>query len=366
MRNQLPRHLYNSFALEPPPSLNSCNPPPPKSFVCALASPMSLSKQEALRLAKASISENVTCVKNISTIARLWGGMGQVYRVVCDTSGGEEQFCIKYMVPRLSSRNNVSLGDQRKLDSYVVEAAFYSEYSAELRSKGVGLAECLLVEQEDNHKTILCLSLLQNAPNDDYYKHTLEWLAHFHANTWQRDASSLQEVGTYWHLGTRPNEWQSMSSKGWEGRLKLAAPAIDEFLSSTTDIICWVHGDAKDANVMWDGEKVAMCDFQYVGRGCPAKDLAYFLCSNNVADDDEYVDMYYEMLCSKLDEAPSRIKFDDALELSYCDYLRFMCGWGQWGSDITDRVKRTLDKIDGGKKLASEDAYREAVQEVFG
>lgn len=330
---------------------------------------MSLSKQEALRLAKASISENVSTVKSISTIARLWGGMGQVYRViVCSGEQEEQQFCVKYMAPRLSSSSRISLGDQRKLDSYVVEAAFYKEYSTELRSKGVGLAECLFVEQDNNNKTILCLSLLQNAPNDDYYKHTLEWLAHFHATTWQRDAASLQAVGTYWHLGTRPNEWQSMSnSMGWEGRLKLAAPAIDEFLSTTTDIVSWVHGDAKDANVMWDGTKVAMCDFQYVGRGCPAKDLAYFLCSNNVADDDEYVDMYYEMLCRKLDDkAPSRTKFDTVLELSYCDYLRFMCGWGQWGSDITDRVKRTLDKIDGGKKLASEDAYREAVQEVFG
>jgi hypothetical protein len=221
------------------------------------------------------------------------------------------------------------------------------------------------VEREGN-RTILCLSVLENAPNEDYYELVLEWLAQFHAATWQQDFDSLQKVATYWHLDTRPDEWERLSSRGWEGRLKRAARAIDEFLKEETSIQSCVHGDAKDANVMWDGDKVAMCDFQYVGRGCPLKDLCYFLCSNGVADDESYVDLYYQKLCDKLTETPppSRKEFDVVLELCYCDYLRFMCGWGQWGSDITARVIKTLDKLDGGKALGSEEAYREAIRSL--
>ena len=321
---------------------------------------MSLSKSEALRFAKLCISDDVTSVKT-SPIARLWGGMGVIYRV----STKEGDFVLKYMDPRVPSQP--SIGDQRKLDSYVVEAAFYKNYSQSLLEKGVGLARCLHVEQEGN-KTIICLSVLENAPNDDYYELTIEWLAHFHATTWQQDCPGLQEVGTYWHLGTRPQEWQGMSNsnKGLEGRLKRAAPAIDLWLKDSP-IQSWVHGDAKDANVMWNGNGVAMCDFQYVGRGCPLQDLCYFLCSNGVADDEQYVDLYYDKLCSKLLDVapPNRHDFDVALELSYCDYLRFMYGWGQWGSDITKRVMKTLDKIDGGTNLGSEEAYADAIRDTF-
>mmetsp|Transcript_29587 Transcript_29587/g.48824 ORF Transcript_29587/g.48824 Transcript_29587/m.48824 type:complete len:321 (-) Transcript_29587:26-988(-) len=320
---------------------------------------MSLSKSEALRLAKICISEDLSSVSSVSSIARLWGGMGQVYRV----SSKDGDFVVKYMDPRRVSSS--SIGDQRKLDSYVVESTFYRDYCEDLISKGVGLARFLHVEREGN-RTILCLSVLENAPNDDYYELVLEWLAHFHAATWQSECRGLQEIGTYWHLDTRPDEWDGMSSCGWEGRLKRAARAIDEFLKDETSIQSCVHGDVKDANVMWDGHAVAMCDFQYVGRGCPLKDLCYFLCSNGVADDEEYVDVYYQKLCSKIKDSPppNRKEFDKVLELCYCDYLRFMCGWGQWGSDITKRVIKMLDKLDGGRDLGSEDAYRDAIRSL--
>ena len=339
---------------------------------------MSLSKSEALRFARLCISEDVSSV-TCSSIARLWGGMGHIYRIVNNNNNKKNNhendkdectFVLKYMDPRLatttkSTNAKISIGDQRKLDSYVVEAEFYRTNSNELRKQGVGLARCLLVE-ENHGKTILCLSVLVNAPdNDNYYELVIEWLAHFHATTWNKDCPTLQPVGTYWHLDTRPQEWRDMSDTGWEGRLKRAAPAVDRWLKDTP-IQSWVHGDVKDANVMWDGNKVAMCDFQYVGRGCPLKDLCYFLCSSGVANDETLVDLYFEKLCGKLKEPLNRSDFDVALELSYCDYLRFMCGWGQWGSDITDRVKAVLDKIDGGVNLGSEDAYTEAIDVAFG
>ena len=116
-----------------------------------------------------------------------------------------------------------------------------------------------------------------------------------------------------------------------------------------------------------------MCDFQYVGRGCPCKDLAYFLTDVCDATEDslhnQLVDAYFETLLDKIPPAaapPSRHLFNVSLDLAYCDYLRFLCAWRgqhqQQKDRIMPRVQRTMDKIDGGNDLGSEDSYREAIQ----
>jgi hypothetical protein len=322
------------------------------------SSKLPLDESEALRLARICSGTHVVSVE-LSQIAELWGGMGHVYRA---SPVGSGDFIIKFMNPRMSSRHP-SVGDKRKLNSYLVEAHFYQSYSKELAAEGIGLANCLFVETEGT-KTTICLSVLHDAPHVNFHQQTLEWLADFHAVTWNKACPGLQEVGTYWHLQTRKEEHHRMSSRGWEGRLKLAARAIDEWLKAT-DIQSWVHGDPKEENVLWNGHQIALCDFQYVGRGCPAKDVAYFLCSCGIAQDSQLVDTYYNRLCSKLNKVPSRKDFDVALELAFCDYLRFMCGWGIWGSDISQRVIKMLEKIDGGARLTSEEAYIEALNQIF-
>jgi len=57
---------------------------------------------------------------------------------------------------------------------------------------------------------------------------------------------------------------------------------------------------------------------------------------------------------------------EESMELAFCDFCRFMAGWGYWGYDLSRQVKATLDKLDGGKMLTSEDDYDEAVRRVFG
>jgi prepilin-type processing-associated H-X9-DG protein len=95
----------------------------------------------------------------------------------------------------------------------------------------------------------------------------------------------MQPIGSYWHLDTRPEEHASMSSGGWEGRLKLAARAIHERLGRD-GMQCVVHGNVKDANMLFldgcggdddngDGggareARVGMYDFQYCGRAPPS------------------------------------------------------------------------------------------------
>ena len=81
-------------------------------------------------------------------------------------------------------------------------------------------------------------------------------------------------MGTYWHLDTRPEEFEKIEHK----QLKSKAHRIDEILKEC-EFQTIVHGDAKLANFCFSehGEGVAAVDFQYVGRGCGMKDVTYFL-----------------------------------------------------------------------------------------
>lgn len=209
----------------------------------------------------------------------------------------------------------------------------------------------------------------------------LLWMAKLHSATWGSKADELverkglQPIGSYWHLDTRPDEHDSMSRAGWEGRLKKAARAIDERLKRDR-MQCCIHGDAKDANMLFfENDKKEVCvgmyDFQYCGKAPPSVDLAYFLCVavGDTESNDDLLRFYHEQLLERLPEGeikPSIRELRDSVALAFCDFQRFMSGWGNWGCDLTDIVKETLQRLDGGKELRSEDDYREAVLREFG
>ena len=94
-------------------------------------------------------------------------------------------------------------------------------------------------------------------------------------------AIGLWECGSYWHLGTRPDELAALE----DGPLKTTAPLIDQALRQS-QFQTIIHGDAKLANFCFarhhntaNGSTVAAVDFQYVGAGCGIKDVTYFLGS---------------------------------------------------------------------------------------
>src|SRR5690606_28569084 len=90
----------------------------------------------------------------------------------------------------------------------------------------------------------------------------LRWLAAFHALFMHEAPVGLWEVGTYWHLATRPDERAAMQDL----ELRHAADAIDRTLNSASHQTI-VHGDAKVANFCFASDRgaVAAVDFQYVG-----------------------------------------------------------------------------------------------------
>ena len=73
------------------------------------------------------------------------------------------------------------------------------------------------------------------------------------------------------------------------------------------------------------------------------------------------------MLAAQGDTPPSLDALKTAHELALCDWRRFSeIGLGGWGDGRANRrVQALLDRLDGGKALASEQAYIEAMEREF-
>lgn len=275
-------------------------------------------------------------------IQELWSGYGEIIRIAL--LGAERESVIVKNVhwPKVKKHPrgwNSDLGHQRKLKSYQVETAWYQYYSKLSKAR---LPQCLALQPEQD-EVLMVLEDLDAAGYPLRYKSLswegirpcLQWLAEFHASYLGMDPEALWEVGTYWHLVTRPQELAALADK----KLKGAAAQIDEKLNSCR-YKTLVHGDAKLANFCFskDGE-VAGLDFQYVGGGCGMKDLAYFIGScleeeNCARLEDEILDTYFNYLQKALAESNEALEKEwrALYRVAWADFHRFIKGWspGHW------------------------------------
>lgn len=197
-------------------------------------------------------------------------------------------------------------------------------------------------------------------------KAALSWLAAFHAACWGADAEQLGlwPEACYWHLATRQDELAEMG-RDWR-QLQAAAPELDRRLrDSPWRTLC--HGDFKTENLLFSSGgnsgsslQCAAYDYQYVGGGCGTKDVVYLLCSGvqarllqAPADEEALLRHYHSELLGGLAataaapqgsgvgcpaaaaRAVEQYSFDvlrQEYRLAMCDYVRFMAGWGFWGS----------------------------------
>lgn len=275
-------------------------------------------------------------------IQELWSGYGKIIRIELK-SASLDSIVVKHV--QIPSHNNhprgwnSDFGHLRKLKSYQVETAWYKTYSKDSAAR---IPRCLATAKHDDEILIILedlnesgYTLRKRAVSWDEISYCLEWLAQFHASYMGRVPSDLWEVGTYWHLNTRPQELEVLD----DYKLKEAAQAIDIKLK-TCRYKTFVHGDAKLANFCFaqDGQ-VAGVDFQYVGGGCGMKDVAYFIgsCLTEIECERlevKILDTYFRHLQNALPEN------NDALEqewrslyhLTWADFHRFLKGWspGHW------------------------------------
>lgn len=283
-------------------------------------------------------------------IQSLWSGYGSIERWF---SKEGDSIVVKHIkFPNYIKHPkgwNSDVGHQRKVKSYEVETTWYKSYA----SNSTARLPRLLAQSVLEDSQVLILEDLNSAsfdqrisyPNEDQIKSCISWLAQFHACFLNKKPEGLWDIGTYWHLDTRPDELASMK----DGDLKSYAREIDEILNSSK-YQTFVHGDAKLANFCFSRKgKVAAVDFQYVGRGCGMKDLIYFISSvedfESIEREKQILDFYFDELAKFLGQRNYELEYEwrGLYKYAWADFNRFLQGWspGHWKlNDYVDSVSR--------------------------
>ncbi len=306
---------------------------------------------------------NAKEILGVETLQELWSGYGTIKRYALKGTAFPS-VVVKHI--RLTSDSshprgwNTSRSHLRKLRSYQVESQWYSNWSRRCTAN-CRVPQCYAVDKHDS-EILLYLEDLdasgfserRTSANRTEIQACLKWLAHFHACFLGQSPDGLWQVGTYWHLATRPDELNALKDIA----LKKAASAIDRRLSEAK-YQTFVHGDAKIANFCFErsGRKVAAVDFQYVGGGCGMKDVAYFIgsCLSEAECEeqaDELLDYYFAVLKSVLaakepavNAAALEEEWRGLFPLAWADFHRFLKGWSPEHWKINDYSERVCRKV---------------------
>lgn len=317
------------------------------------------------------IEERVIQITNAESISgreevqQLWGGYGHLLRFQLE-GAKVPSVIVKHVEvtpppPSAHPRGwGSTLSHQRKLKSYQVETNWYKNWlttldpfcrTPVLYDSFQGQKEILLI-MEDLDASGFHRRVHHYEVTLDQMKACLKWLANFHIKCLGKVPQGLWETGTYWHLDTRPEEWEVMQNQD----LKAAAKEIDARLNQARYLTI-VHGDAKLANFCF-GEKgeVAAVDFQYVGQGCGMKDVAYFLssCMQSEAyrQGDYLLDYYFDELERAVKTYKKSIDFSALKEewlrlypYAWADFCRFLDGWSPGHWKMNQHVKEITNRV---------------------
>ncbi|MDA3927422.1 MAG: DUF1679 domain-containing protein [Prolixibacteraceae bacterium] len=295
-------------------------------------------------------STGATSLYEIEIIQSLWSGYGSIVRYGLKDSKYKTIVVKHVSYPSETNHPrgwNTDLSHLRKLKSYEVETAWYKHWSNRC-NETCRIPNCLALESKDDEVLMVLEDLdaagfpvRKSSVNWNEIEACLNWLANFHATFLNETPEGLWEIGSYWHLDTRPEELEELT----DIPLKNAASIIDSKLTNA-NFKTFVHGDAKLANFCFskNGLEVAALDFQYVGGGCGLKDVAYFVGSCLYEDDCEkyeakLLDTYFAALRNALNQNHSSINLDAMEEewrslypYAWTDFHRFLKGWspGHW------------------------------------
>lgn len=278
------------------------------------------------------------------SIQSLWSGYGEIKRYFLKGAKYDSVIVKHISIGTAGAAHprgwNTDISHQRKLKSYEVERYWYEHYAQQCSNESqvpqliashANEAEMLLI-MEDLDALGFDKRRNPNTIQLEEMKSCLKWLAHFHAKFMGSKGEGLWEIGTYWYLDTRPDEYDKMKNES----LKAAAGAIDKALN-TAKYKTLVHGDAKLANFCFSAKgSVAAVDFQYVGGGCGMKDVAYFISS--CLEEEEIkkyekalLDFYYQELqsniSSNIDFQELKKEWERLYLFAWADFYRFLEGW---------------------------------------
>lgn len=288
-------------------------------------------------------------------IQKLWSGYGRIIRIGLENASTENVVVKHVQLPKPGNHPrgwNTDIGHKRKLRSYQVETTWYTTYS---KYSNARLPQCIAIESQ-NDEVLIVLEDLNEAGYPlrkttvswEEIAKCLHWLAQFHASFLGKVPEGLWEIGSYWHLETRPQELVVLKDQA----LKDAAPIINSTLNSCT-YKTFVHGDAKLANFCFaKNGRVAGVDFQYVGGGCGMKDVAYFIGSClNESDcerlEEQILNTYFEYLQNELEERNEVLEAEwrSLYRVAWADFHRFLKGWSPDHWKLTSYSERVTAEV---------------------
>ncbi len=287
---------------------------------------------------------NASACEEIEVIQTLWSDYGKISRFQLINSS-INTVVVKCISLNLSNNHprgwSTDFAHKRKIKSYNVETYWYKKWNhlctndcrvpAFIGAISEGKNQWIILEDLDTEFPIRKHKLTFSE-----VKVCLKWLANFHGIFLTKKPIGLWEVGTYWHLNTRPDEFEKIEHQ----ELKSKAYLIDKILNQCKYKTI-VHGDAKLANFCFskNNRNIAAVDFQYVGGGCGMKDVAYFLGSClSSSEAEQYEEEFLNYYFSELRKAFVLSKFNfNFKELEYewrnmypiacTDFTRFLLGW---------------------------------------
>lgn len=308
-------------------------------------------------------------VQKVELVQSLWSGYGELSRFYSEKLG--KAVIVKHVSPPNKVHHpkgwHSNLSHTRKLKSYEIERLFYQNYASNFCDDARVPKHVASAQVAETNETILVLEDLDESGffirkqhiEAPQVKACIRWLANFHAVYVNGPRGDLWKTGSYWHLATRPDEYEAMK----DGQLKRAAAFIDNRLNNAKYLTV-IHGDAKLANFCFhhDGNQVAAVDFQYVGGGVGVKDLMLFLGSCLTEEQlfnshNQFLDYYFQQFDIALTRANSLIPVTEVEEewrglYAFCwaDFYRFLLGWSpehfkinQYMQEQTESALASLD-----------------------
>ncbi|TXC85133.1 phosphotransferase [Luteibaculum oceani] len=220
----------------------------------------------------------------------------------------------------------------RKRSSFRNELIWYRDMPM-AQQAGIPLAYGF---EENNREIIIVLDDLESMGfvcnpqplRSHHVKACLEFLVDFHIRNLNVNEA---HKGGYWHLETRPFEFDKMEG----GFFKDNAQTWDQTIKNA-QFKTIIHGDAKPANYALNNDNnVIAYDFQYWGQGIGTQDLVCYLYSicENQKDWTSYTNLYFDLLQQQMEffevEGGKEIvkEWKAMVEVCKNDYQRFLLGW---------------------------------------
>ena len=300
-------------------------------------------------------------------ITALWSGCGEIVRCRLDDNA-----CVIKAIsvpdhinhPRITQ---TEFAINRKRHSYEVEFHWYQQYAQHLPAQARALC-CYDTLAHLQQKVMVfadfaALGFTNAAVKPQHIGAILKWLAYFHAFHFHVNPDGLWQQGSYWHLATRPDEYEKMPKSA----IKQQAKNIDKTLSAC-QYQTLIHGDAKLANFAVNSSTMEVLgyDFQYVGAGVGVVDVMYFLGSclneqqlNNTADD--YLVDYFQHFSNAMQRFGNSenthaviTAWQKLWPVAWADFYRFLIGWSPEHGKINSYMRKqfkTIQKTDLGSNV---------------